>query len=151
MGLDMYLTAKRYLCQYPEDGVDAKIAQEVGALPIGNQGMRVKEISCEAMYWRKANAIHRWFVEQCQSGVDDCGEYYVEVDQLIKLRDLCSTILKDHAKAPDVLPTQAGFFFGSTEFDEWFWEDIKRTEVELTALFENPDIKRWDFYYRSSW
>ena len=151
MGLDMYLTGKRYLSKYPEDGTDAKIAKNIGALPIGNNGMRVKEVSCEAMYWRKSNAIHKWFVDHCQSGVDDCGEYYVPTKQLEELRDACQTILDDHAKAPDVLPTQSGFFFGSTDFDEWFWEDIKRTEEELTLLLENPDIKRWDFYYRSSW
>ena len=23
-------------------------------------------------YWRKANAIHSWFVENCQDGVDEC-------------------------------------------------------------------------------
>ena len=151
MGLDMYLTGKRYLSKYPEDGIDAKLAKNIGALPIGNNGMRVKEVSCEAMYWRKSNAIHKWFVDHCQSGVDDCGEYYVPIEQLEELRDACQTILDDHAKAPDVLPTQSGFFFGSTEFDEWFWEDIKRTVAEINDLLKNPDIKLWDFHYRSSW
>jgi len=151
MGLDMYLTAKRYLFQYPEDGDDAKIAKAIGGLPIGNHGMRVKEISCEAMYWRKANAIHHWFVKNCQSGVDDCDEYYVSVENLKQLVSDCETILKDHAKAPDVLPTCEGFFFGSTEFDEWFWEDIQRTVTELYSLLNDIDLKRWEFYYRSSW
>ena len=147
----MYLTAKRYLSQYPEDGTEPKIAKAIGLLPIGNNGMRVKEVSCEAMYWRKANAIHRWFVEHCQSGTDDCGEYYVTVEQLEELLEACELILSDHAKAPDILPTQSGFFFGSTEFDEWFWDDIKRTVIELHKLLTNPDIKHWDFHYRSSW
>lgn len=151
MGLDMYLTAKRYLFQYPEDGNDAKLAKNIGALPIGNHGMRVKEISCEAMYWRKANAIHKWFVKNCQDGVDDCGDYYVTIEQLEQLRNDCKTILDDHAKAPDVLPTCEGFFFGSTEFDEWFWDDIKRTVEEINSLLKNPDLSRWDFYYHSSW
>jgi len=151
MGLDMYLTAKRYLSQYPEGNPDSKIAEAIGSMPIGNNGMRVKEVSCEAMYWRKANAIHKWFVKNCQSSVDDCGDYWVTVEQLEQLRDDCQTILDDHAKAPDVLPTQAGFFFGSTEFDEWFWDDVQRTVTEINALLKNPDLKRWDFYYHSSW
>ena len=43
----------------------------------------------EIIYWRKANAIHKWFVENVQEGVDDCGEYEVTVEQLTELRDLC--------------------------------------------------------------
>ena len=60
MGLDMYLTAKRYLSSWDE--TDKKISKNIEAMPIGNQGMRVKEISCDAMYWRKSNAIHKWFI-----------------------------------------------------------------------------------------
>jgi hypothetical protein len=149
MGLDMYLTAKRYLSSYRED--EQKIADAIGLLPIGNKGMKVKEISCEAMYWRKANAIHRWFVENCQSGVDDCKEYHVSFGELKQLRDACAKIMIDNKKAPDVLPTCNGFFFGSTEFDEWFWDDIKRTEFELSAILENPENNSWAYYYRSSW
>jgi hypothetical protein len=48
MGLDMYLSAKRYLSSYDEE--NQKIAKNIEAMPIGNQGMKVKEISCEAMY-----------------------------------------------------------------------------------------------------
>jgi hypothetical protein len=151
MGLDMYLTAKRYLCQYPEDGDDAKLAKAIGALPLGNRGMRVKEVSCEAMYWRKANAIHKWFVDNCQGGVDDCDEYYVDKEKLQKLADDCQKILDDHSQAPDVLPTQSGFFFGSTEFDEYFWEEIQRTVHNIRILLNNAEFDRWELYYRSSW
>ena len=43
----------------------------------------------EVMYWRKANAIHKWFVDNVQGGEDDCREYPVSNDQLIELRDTC--------------------------------------------------------------
>ena len=26
----------------------------------------------EIGYWRKANAVHSWFVENCQDGIDEC-------------------------------------------------------------------------------
>jgi hypothetical protein len=151
MGLDMYLTANRYLSQYLDEGNDKKIARNIASLPIGNNGMRVKGITCEAMYWRKANAIHKWFVDNCQKGVDDCNEYDVEIKQLKELRDICTSILLDHSKAPNILPACEGFFFGSTELDEYFWDEIKRTEAELSAILENPEIMRWNFQYRSSW
>ena len=57
----------------------------------------------------------------------------------------------DNKKAPDVLPTCDGFFFGSTEFDKLFWQDIERTVSELQNILDNPDLMKWEFYYRSSW
>ena len=32
---------------------------------------RISHIIEEMIYWRKANAIHNWFVENCQEGVDE--------------------------------------------------------------------------------
>ena len=65
MGLDMYLNAKRYVSNYSE--ADAELRDELDKLePLA--GMPIKEIVCEAMYWRKANAIHDWFVKNVQIG-----------------------------------------------------------------------------------
>lgn len=44
-------------------------------------------------YWRKANHIHKWFVDNVQDGEDDCKEYRVSIEQLHKLRDICFDIL----------------------------------------------------------
>ena len=58
MGLDMYLTAKRYLSTYNAE--DKFLAEKVGNMPeLKNGLMRVKEVSCELMYWRKANACRK--------------------------------------------------------------------------------------------
>ena len=83
MGLDMYLSAKRYLWSFNEhdQALAKKIDAEIGANSIG----RTKEISREAMYWRKANAIHNWFVINVQGGEDNCKEYYVSRAQLQEL------------------------------------------------------------------
>ena len=45
-------------------------------------------------YWRKANAIHQWFVDNVQDGEDDC-DYHREVTRgdLIELRDLCINVV----------------------------------------------------------
>lgn len=49
----------------------------------------------EIGYWRKANQIHKWFVDNVQDGVDDC-DYHHEVtkEKLEKLLDTCKTVLK---------------------------------------------------------
>jgi len=48
----------------------------------------------EAGYWRKAKAIHQWFVDNVQDGDDNCHEYYVSTDQLKNLLTLVNTVLK---------------------------------------------------------
>jgi hypothetical protein len=109
------------------------------------------EVSWSVLYWRKANAIHRWFVDNAQNGVDDCGEYLTHSEVLVGLVTLCRQVLADHSLASDLLPTQSGFFFGDTEYDEWYFEDLRRTEAELSGLLVSPLTRGVTFSYQSSW
>ena len=155
MGLDMYLSAKRYLWS----DKDKDVAQQVGEI-IGVDGdpekrfngarLVVKEISLEAMYWRKANAIHGWFVETVQDGEDNCREYEVDKEQLETLRDLCKDILEhpDAERDEDLEPTE-GFFFGSYTKDEWYYKDLKDTVEGLDKVLALPD--EYSFTYQASW
>ena len=155
MGLDMYLSAKRYLWS----DKDKDVAQQVGEI-IGVDGdpekrfngasLVVKEISLEAMYWRKANAIHGWFVETVQDGEDNCREYEVDKEQLETLRDLCKDILEhpDAERDEDLEPTE-GFFFGSYNKDEWYYKDLKDTVEGLDKVLALPD--EYSFTYQASW
>lgn len=45
-------------------------------------------------YWRKANAIHDWFVNHVQDGIDDCS-YHNEVTEeiLVELRNTCQAVI----------------------------------------------------------
>lgn len=143
MGLDMFLHAKRYL-GYNEDEIASKVAEQFPEL----KGKRVKEVIVEAMYWRKANAIHKWFVDNIQDGTDDCGYYYVSRRSIEALRDLILEALE--TKNSKLLPPQAGFFFGSTDLDEWYWDDLVDTANSLAKVLDDFD-DRWDFEYHSSW
>ena len=106
----------------------------------------------EVGYWRKANQIHNWFVESIQNGVDDC-DYHREVtkEDLEELLDICHEILCNPDVAEDRLPTQGGFFFGSTNYDEYYIEDIKETMDIITKVLETTDFDVEMIYYRSSW
>lgn len=151
MGLDMYLTAKRFISNYnPED---ADLRAGIMALDFGMSDMEVKEVSFEAMYWRKANGIHRWFVQNVQEGVDDCGEYYVTTEDLETLLGLCKQVLEDNSKAHELLPPQSGFFFGGTDVDDWYLEQLAATAARLETLLNMDAVKNHDvnLYYQSSW
>lgn len=145
MGLDMYLRGKQYLWS------DTPIRTEINKLMKGiTNGLEIKEITVEAGYWRKANQVHKWFVDNVQEGEDDCGEYYVSREKMQELLDAVNTVLKDTALASEILPVQQGFFFGSTEVNEWYFQDLEYTKEVLEKLLK-PEFKDWDFFYRSSW
>lgn len=154
MGLDMYVTAKRYLWDFG-DNSDKQIASDIGKLFPEIAGYRVKQIEAEVMYWRKANAIHKWFVDNIQDGVDECQESYLDPKKLYELRDICKTVLEDHSQAAALLPSQSGFFFGGTEYDEGYFDDVERTLKWLNGLLVkdafDEKFKNWDFYYQASW
>ena len=100
-------------------------------------------------YWRKCNQIHKWFVDNVQKGEDDCGEYYVSHEKLKELLRTCTLALTN--KDPNLLPPQAGFFFGGTDIDQWYWEDLMYTIQQLQPIIDRPDFENLSFYYQSSW
>ena len=51
------------------------------------------EIMDEIAYWRKANQIHAWFVENVQDGIDDCGLYEVYEDDIRELLNICERVV----------------------------------------------------------
>lgn len=142
----------------------------------------------ELAYWRKANAIHKWFVDNVQKGKDNCKEYRVTRRNLLDLCDLVSDVLnhcelkdgkirngyqfkkflwfhykkynkvdgkvltKDSIKyCQEKLPTQEGLFFGSTDYDEYYYNDLVYTKERLNHILENYNLSKDKVYYSSSW
>lgn len=181
MGLDMYLYRKTYVGnQYrkPEGKVQIIVPDnEVGVFSIDKKFFnpdKVVYIVEEAAYWRKANSIHNFFVEEVQDGVDNCKEHYVEMEVLRKLVRFCKEDIEIIESQPytvetytdffyseekeykkydidtellNLQPTQ-GFFFGSYDIDEFYVNDLKETIEMITPLLED---RTNDYFYRSSW
>lgn len=163
MGLDMYLTASRYVSGYSfERSPEVKKAHsalvKAAGLKKGDVPEGHAEVSFTVAYWRKANQIHSWFVKRVQKGQDDCQKHSVSIETLEILRASCQGVLDSHKSeqarvAKSLLPTQGGFFFGSTNYDENYIEDLKETINQLDRnILKNPRMKNdWCFYYQSSW
>jgi len=144
MGLDMYLSAKKYLWSF-NDG-DTQVSKEIQEKI--NVNRRVKEVVIEAAYWRKANQIHSWFVDNVQDGIDECQPHHVSREQLQKLVNACRIAID--RKDKNLLPPQEGFFFGSTEINDDYWNDIGYTAMEIETLLAELDDS-WEFEYCASW
>jgi hypothetical protein len=186
MGLDQYLFAKKYIGCWGHSADEDWRRYDAILSALGKSGWRCESspsltVEVSTLYWRKANQIHQWFVENVQGGEDDCKTYYVTEAQLETLRNTCKMImastrlvagkivngrmmgpdgiwkdviedgqrLENSTVANALLPTQAGFFFGSTDYDERYWHDLNYTAAGINTIL--TEFNGWDFYYSSSW
>ena len=160
MGLDMYLEADLYISDYP-GGQNYLLKEPLETLLLlnGINGRGLKGMTFEVGYWRKANAIHGWFVKNVQNSEDNCQRTYVSHDDLRRLKHECLVVLTRHRtgeeideelEGVDLLPPTEGFFFGSAQRDEYYYKDLEAT-VEIIDKALGMDEKLFDFYYHASW
>ena len=165
MGLDMYLSARKYVNKInwkvlhndndlSYDSPEAILPEfksivETAELADLATDVSGAQVSVVCAYWRKSNQIHNWFVQNVQRGVDDCGEYYVPKEKLEELREACRVALFN--KDPRELMPVDGFFFGSSDVDQYYWEDVKATIKKLDRIIKHKDFQELSFYYQSSW
>lgn len=168
MDLDMYLTKRLYIgAHYEHNNVKCNVEVERKG-KVSKIEEPIQELIIPVGYWRKANAIHNWFVKNVQEGTDDCKEYEVQSEDLLKLRDACKEVLIHHAieegllngdakeVAEKILPTAEGFFFGGTDYDEWYVDGLKETVTIIDKALNQMAIDESNgfyisFYYQSSW
>ena len=160
MGLDMYLRASQYVARNdhshengefistPNPMFDEIVKQFNAEDAIDKDSFGGITVDLPMGYWRKANQIHNWFVENVQDGEDNCGSYYVTRQQLEQLKATCLEVLAHKSLAEDLLPTGAGFFFGSTTYDEYYYGDLEETIKIINRCLES---KFDGFEYQSSW
>lgn len=176
MGLDMYLyratrvdgiTAEQYgeIDEAIPDHADATTDIEAATGIAGANALRgdihagwtysadARRILAKVGYWRKANAIHKWFVDRVQEGKDDCQFTFVTADDLRGLLGTVKTALgkKSLAVAGRLLPTQGGFFFGSTAYDDDYRADLENTVKILETVLAETDWERQVVIYHASW
>lgn len=100
-------------------------------------------------YWRKANQIRNWFNEKV--GVENCQYTPVTKELLQELVCDCKMVVEHPELASKILPTRSGFFFGSTEYDEWYFDDLHETIVKVTEIIETTDWENEEVAYYEWW
>ena len=108
----------------------------------------------ELHYWRKANAIRGYFASL--PGFVDNGDTFVSREQLEELLEKCKEVLDYKGTANEVemveeiLPPTDGFFFGSTEINDWYWDDIEETKEALEKIIPTLEpyerVIYWEWY-----
>lgn len=106
----------------------------------------------ELMYWRKANQIREWFVTNTDyPSSANCEEHVVTKEQLQKLVDDCKAALDTPNTADDVMPRSDGFFFGSQEYDELYFRDLKNTIDAVQHAIDDTDFDTEEVFYYEWW
>lgn len=108
--------------------------------------------------------LHPESINKCQA----CGQekrrdayYSFTLDAIKGKSDLysrLSDIISDLAVGEELLPTTSGFFFGSTDYDQYYYQDIKETYEGLDKIIKEEETAEkqdglfgGEYYYRASW
>ena len=154
MGLDMYLYASKYESRSKwreEDKKERFYPKELKELTEKQweHNFLSKDTNYQIGYWRKFNALHHYIVENFADGEDDCRLIYLYRERIEQILQVLKTIKQDKSRANELLPTQSGFFFGSTDYDEWYWEDVEYSIELFETVLKLP--KEYSIYYQASW
>jgi len=122
MGLDMYLRREIHLTN--SEGLDLPFVNTLNA------------------------DMEPYAVDNVQQGDDDCGTYYVSINDLKSLASVCKEALDK--RDFELIPPREGFFFGSSEPDDYYWYNLQDTHDKLMKLIEQHK-PNYSYRYTSSW
>ncbi|MGR8808934.1 hypothetical protein [Leuconostoc citreum] len=100
--------------------------------------------------WRKANQIRQWFVSHFDQDADAQVRISLNEGTIKALIAEIKIVLQKPDVAPHLMPTSDGFFFGSTDYDDDYFEELKDTLQYLENNFEyDPDNEQ--LFYTEWW
>lgn len=152
----MYLRANEYVYRHNyvdgDNSINPLFDEIVSRLElesvIDKNGFAGISVDVPMGYWRKSNMIHHWFVNNLADGLDECQPIVVNRKNLEDLKDLCITVIANPESAEELLPTGSGFFFGSTDYDEYYFGDLNDTIGIINRCLES----KFDYFeYQASW
>ena len=168
MGLDMYFSRRTYVgkLKNTKDSDGNWSERDVNNMELKFDDADLSHINLKNVRYieevfgefRKFNALHAYVVDNFASGVDDCQMIYLGIDDLIQIQEvLClvkeSLSIGDKVIAEQTLPPQEGFFFGSTEIDNWYEQDVKEAVEVFNKIIEEHSIvgHNASYSYQASW
>lgn len=86
----------------------------------------------EVAYFRKVNFLLPFF----EYG-ENCSRLEIDGYKIDELLVKCKQVLEDHSLAETLLPTQRGFLFGNTEYNDWYFDDVKEVYDKFSEIAED--------------
>lgn len=104
----------------------------------------------EIGYFRKVNFLVAFF-EKYGLNIEKQTPLALRKEWIKELLDRCCKVLEDHDKAPELLPTMPGFFFGSVDYDESYFNDVEQVkeyiEDRLLKEFDDFEVISFEISY----
>lgn len=102
----------------------------------------------ELGYFRKFNALFNW-VNTHIKPIENCVDILISKEDLIKLQETLNQL--NTSNCAELLPTQDGFFFGSTVYDEAYWEDVGYLKELISQFLEEFDFENEQIDFHAWW
>jgi hypothetical protein len=158
MGLDMYLNrtnrtdhSVEELGAIDHETINPESPEAAPFLPLREYEYLgdVYSIFHRVAYWDKFNALHNWFVSRVQDDIDECQLSEIDEETLVELIDDLRAVSKGEV-VEDLEPV-GGFFFGSTEKDDHYYQSINDALNTFENVLKTFDFEKYRLFYRASW
>ena len=101
----------------------------------------------ELGYFRKVNFLVNYF------NLENCVDHICTRDEMETLLSKCNSVLekKTESISDKTLPTTSGFFFGSTDYDDWYYKDIQSVKDTITKALNDWDEYKEELIFHAWW
>lgn len=154
MGLDMFLDRVIYVGgQYDFNKVTGEINLSLHGKELKLPAKEIAYIACPAIRWRKAYAIHQWFIENVMEYAEPLVSYPVEIDTLLRLRDELMEALEnrecDASVAEYSFPCEEGDY--DEKYGEDYWNDLEDALVQVSKVISEHGASPFETTYEYSY
>lgn len=103
---------------------------------------KVRKEEDQLAYFRKVNFLVGYFFGEDYTDADNCRPLEISKEQCEELVRRCKEVLekRDEETSMELLPPTGGFFFGSYDIDDYYYEDVENVKEE----FEKEVIPAFD-------
>lgn len=82
-------------------------------------------------YFRKVNCVYRYFEGKL---IDETA--WVTKEDCEDIINRCTAVLETPSLASELMPTRSGCFFGSTEYDRYYFSDLKDVRKQFKSFIK---------------
>lgn len=144
MGLDMYFEKRKHTYYLTDWNTGKRNSPN---------GMKEKIEVYDGGYFRKFNALHNYIVQTFAHGFDECQPIGLSEEDIKKVLGVLEEVNENPQFAGELLPTASRFFFGSLEYDDWYFEEVKNAITMfkdlLTFLNTKPRNRKGIYAYHT--
>lgn len=96
-----------------------------------------KEEFKELLFFRKVNFLLPFF-----DYTENCEDIEINKQQVEDLVDTCKQVLKEKSEAKTLLPNTKGFFFGSTDYNKMYFNNVKLVLQQFYHLLKTFNFEK---------